>query len=126
MPRKFKHKLGTKLRRNYINEVLENSLAAVIDGQFSFSQAAERFNVPKTTIYRKNRGLNSDRLGKPPVLSVTEEKTIVTALITAANFDYPITKEETCKFIQSYLNHIGVNISVFTENVPGSDWVVIF
>lgn len=77
MPRRHIHVPGTAYRRNYCENNLELALESVIDGRLSFGQAAIRYSVPKTTIFRKYRGMNSDRLGKPPVFGKTEEKKLL-------------------------------------------------
>lgn len=122
MPRKHIHKPGTDLRRNYPFENIEHALEAVIMEGYSIGQAAERWSVPKSTLWRKYRGMTSDKLGKPPALSVLEEKNIVQALTTAARFGYPFNREELKKFVQKYLIRKDVIIRCFTDNLPGDEW----
>lgn len=92
--------LENLLRRNYELNSLESALAAVVDEGLSFSQAAERHGVPKTTVYRRYRGMNPDKLGKPTVLSAAEEKTIVEAPLIAANYGYPFIEKDLREFVQ--------------------------
>lgn len=77
MPRKYKHQLGCARRLDYDPQNLEQALEAVVDGGFSFSQASENYGVPKTTLYRKYKGLNWYKMGHPTVLSTKEETAIV-------------------------------------------------
>ncbi|KAJ8918218.1 hypothetical protein NQ315_014087 [Exocentrus adspersus] len=88
MPRKHIHKPGTAFRRNYAMDSLE----AVIYEGISFGQAEERFGVPKATIWRKYRGMTSDKFGKPAALT------------------------------PGYLNRKGAVVSCFKENVLGDEW----
>jgi hypothetical protein len=53
---------------------MEKALERVIEGHMSFQQAVEAFEVPKSTLYNKYRGRNGGKLGRPPILSVLEEK----------------------------------------------------
>lgn len=126
MPRQHKHIPGTKYRRNYSLDNLELALGAVINDQLSFTQAAERYGVPKTTLYRKYRGLNSDRMGRPPVIPINEEKKLVEAMSIAADFGYPFTSKLIKEFMQQYLNRQGVIIPSFHNNLPGDDWLHYF
>lgn len=73
---------------------IKNALAEVVDGHLSFGQAAEKYSVPKITRYNKYRGNHSDRLGKPPVLSVFEEGNVVKAMVTTTSYGYPFTKSD--------------------------------
>lgn len=90
MPRQHKNVLGTQFRRNYAAENLERALEAVILDHLSFAQASARFSVPKSTLYDKYRGLHGDKLGRPPIFNVQEEKQIVSALEVAASFNFPL------------------------------------
>lgn len=70
--------------------------------------------------------MNSLVLGRRPALSRREENNIVEAIKFAADFGIPFTKHDLCAFVQGYLNRKGIRISMFTENLPGSDWVHSF
>lgn len=126
MPRKYKRKLGSKIRRDYDPNAMENALAAVVDGHLSFRQAGERFSVHFATLYKKYRGIHGDKLGRPPILSVAEENALSDGLLVAASFGYPMTENDIKTFAQGYLNRKGVNIAQFKDNLPGDDWVKLF
>lgn len=57
MPRVYKRQLGSARRNDYDPENIERALEAVMNHNVSFSQAAQRFSVPKTTLYNKNTGV---------------------------------------------------------------------
>lgn len=126
MPRKYKRPLGKIGRKQYEDEAMENALRDVVEGNLSIRQAADRHNVPHVTVYRKYRGLHSDKLDRPPVLSVAEEKNITAALITAASYGYPFTEQDLALFVQGYLNRKGLAVPVFHNNLPGRDWRIAF
>lgn len=126
MPRKHIHKPGTELRRNYPPENMERALEAVVVNNYSFSQAASTYNVPKTTLYEKYKGQHGDKLGRPPVLNVVEENWIAEAMITAASYNYPFEKHTLKKFVQNYLNKKGVVVQQFDDNQPGDEWMAHF
>lgn len=126
MPRKFTHKLGTAHRRDYPEQRMEDALSAVILEQKSFSQAAEEFGVPKTTLFNKYRGLHGDKMGRKPAIPAIEEKKIVSALLTAAEFRVPFSEIDLMNFVQQYLNRKGDRVPCFNDNRPGKDWVTNF
>lgn len=53
MPRKYKRKLGSRIRRDYDPNAMKNALAAVVNAHLSFRQAGEKFSVPYATLYKK-------------------------------------------------------------------------
>jgi hypothetical protein len=126
MVRKYVRRLGAKFRRNYPFEAMENALQAVVERGLSFRQAADEYQVPKSSVYRKYRGLHRDTLGRPPALTSTEEKKIVDALIFTANYGIPFTKNDLRRFVQNYLNRKGVRLLTFVNNLPGKDWTKSF
>ncbi|GLV37577.1 hypothetical protein CBL_20389 [Carabus blaptoides fortunei] len=85
MPRRYKRRLGARIRRDYEPQALENALHAIVNGGLSIRQAAERFNVQKSTIHRKYHGMNGPNLGHPPVFTVQDEQRITHAITIAAN-----------------------------------------
>lgn len=123
MPRHHKRRLGAQIRRNYSLDNLELALESVIHRNLSFRQAAERYGVPRNTIFRRYHGMNLERLGRPPGLNPNEEKTITDALTVAAEFGYPLTDRELREFVQHYLNGKGVKSKHFKNNLPGVDWL---
>lgn len=126
MPRKHVHRLGTPYRRNYPQENMERALLAVLDDNYSFKQAAEMHGVPKSTLYDIYKGQHSDKLGRPPILSLIEERWIVEAMTAAGKFGYPFEKQTIKEFVRYYLNSKGVNIQCFHDNRPGDDWIEHF
>lgn len=78
------------------------ALAKVGNNHLQFEQAATRFGVPKTTLYNKYRE-HSNKLGRPCELSKKEERRIVCAMITAAEYGYPLVKQDIKEFVSSYL-----------------------
>lgn len=125
MPKKYVRRPGACIRRDYNMEDLERALNDFVTGRRTLSKAARHYGVPKTTIYRRYKGLNSDKLGRPTVLSALEETAICKALNTAASFGYPFTRAKLKEFIQQYLNRKGVT-TVFKDNAPGTDWIKDF
>lgn len=118
MPRKYIRPLGAKPYCNYIPEALENALEAIVDGNASIREAAERFGVPKTTLHSKFHGAHSDRKGRPPVLNPREEAYIVDAIMSAANSYIPFTDYDLRRLVQGYLNRKGLLENAITGSLP--------
>lgn len=72
--------------RNYSSQDLENAIKLVISQTLSIRGASRRYNVPKSTIIDKLYGKSSlhSRSGPKPVLSETDENTLVEWLINMA------------------------------------------
>lgn len=83
---------------------MELALGAVVDSRISFGQALGAYGVPQTTFYSKYRANHSDKLGKPPVLSTLEEKTLTRAMMITADYSYLFTNTTITEFTQLYLN----------------------
>ena len=97
-------------RSNYRSKfelsALNEALSAVESGM-PVKTAAREFNVPRTTLQRRAKGKNSDKLGGPTVLSTDEEKEIVARLILFGEWGYPLTTLDLRNMVKSYLDTLG-------------------
>lgn len=75
----------------------------------SYSQAEAAFNVPKATISRKKRGLNSSQktAGHPIIFSEVEEQAFVTHLETSSEWGFPYDSLDLRIIAKAYLEKIG-------------------
>lgn len=60
----------------YDSNRLEKALKEVADGNLSLRQAAEKYDIPKSTIYDKYRGRHANKYGRPTVLNARDEISI--------------------------------------------------
>lgn len=71
MPGNYKHKFGTPYHRNYRYADPESA-----PERKSFRLAANTYNIPRSTIFRKLHGMNGPVIGRPPILFIIEDKNI--------------------------------------------------
>lgn len=126
MPRTYHRQLGSRRYRDYRDEDLERALQEHADGRISLREAEERYGIPRATLNRKLRGLNPNNPGRQPVFGVREEKCIIKAITTAAEWGYPMTKTEIREMVKKYLDRKGTVENRFKENLPGYEWVNSF
>nr|CAD7265947.1 unnamed protein product [Timema shepardi] len=67
MPRKPKKLLGTRAYRNYTPNTLQECLVKVRSGQLTQRVAAERYNISRSTIKSKLKGLHDKPVGRSHV-----------------------------------------------------------
>ena len=66
-----------KKRCNYQNDVLKKAIAEVKDGKRTVSDAARYYQIPRTTLGDKVRGIHSGQYGKNTKLNADEETALV-------------------------------------------------
>ena len=123
MVRKYKQ----KGQINYTEADLYNAVEAVNKGQLSQRAAADVYGVPRCTIQRWQKGRNCSQLGSghKTVLSDEEEKLIVHALITIAEWGFGIDDQDLKDIISVYLKDDDRKF-LFTDGRPGKDWMISF
>jgi len=120
MPRTYVKK---KLRK-YTDEQLENALLRVRNGQETYYQVSKKTGIPKETLrYNLKNSVKRRGSGCLPILSESDEKTVVTAAKSLAEMGFPMDNSDLKLFVQSYLNNKGVTITKWRANKPGKEWV---
>lgn len=126
MPRKYKRTLGCRNYINYTVETLQNAITDIKSGRKSLRRAAEFYNIPRSTLSDKIRGVHDRKAGGQSVLSKDVEKKLVDGIFLSAEWGFPLTEYDIRKIVQNYLNKKGVQIRVFKNNLPGKDWAKSF
>lgn len=126
MPRNYKRKLGSRTYSDYSNETLQECLREIISGRISQRKAAEKYKIPRRTIYNKIKSKHQNRPGKQPVFSSYEENEFTNCIISMAEFGFPVNLTELRHIIKNYLNQCGRQIKMFKDNYPGREWVKCF
>ena len=120
--RNYKRKRGARpYLTDYTDEKMNNALMAVRSG-VSFGDAAEQFDVPKTTLYRKFLKQNRKKPGGQTWLSEAFELAIVQLLRQLGEWKVPMTLMEMRILVKNYLDLAGVGGEKFGNNLPGRDW----
>ncbi|XP_013188729.2 uncharacterized protein LOC106133519 [Amyelois transitella] len=123
--RKPRRKLGSRLYKNYSNEMLMLACEAVQSGQVSSRDAEKQFGIPRRTILNKLKNLHTKSVGHPTKLTSEEEVKIVKVLQAASNFGSPLTKLDLKLLVRNYLEKNSKD-HIFKNKIPGDAWVQSF
>ncbi|XP_015123368.1 uncharacterized protein LOC107045568 [Diachasma alloeum] len=118
----------TKSNTGYTAEALQGALEAVKTGM-AVSRAAKKYNIPKTTLSYKNKGLLAptiSRRGPSCILGVEHEKSLIQWLLDMSQCGFPITREQLLNSVQMLLNQLKQKETVFKNNRPGAHWYRAF
>ncbi|XP_076297969.1 uncharacterized protein LOC143217495 [Lasioglossum baleicum] len=94
-----------------------------MDGGLSFREAANLYEIPKSTLHSKMKNLSSvdAKKGSPTVLSKTEEDDIEKWIIYCAEQGFPVTKDIVCDQVQKFITSENRK-TPFRNNRPGHRW----
>lgn len=113
---------------NYSEEQLQTALQAVKDKTLSLASAAETYDVPKTTLWRKlvKKNCTQKKAGRPTLFSEKEEKCFIQHIKVVAEWGFPFDTTDLRIFAQKYLEKLGKVIYGLKDNMPGPDWARYF
>ena len=120
MVRTYKTPIGKKPNQKHDEEKIKRAVQAIKDG-LSIRQAEEEYGIPKSILGRRSKGQGAKPKGHPCVLSKELESTLEKALLTCADWGYPLSVFEVRHFLKKYLDHRGEQ-SAIPENLPGVEW----
>ncbi|KAK3931060.1 Pogo transposable element with KRAB domain [Frankliniella fusca] len=84
------------------------------------------YGIPRTTLRSKLKSMYSEKVGRPTALTDLEENTLSEGLQLCGEWGFPLTSEDVCDVVQTYLQKSGKVITAFTNNRPGQVWVRSF
>ncbi|OWF49330.1 Ligand-dependent nuclear receptor corepressor-like protein [Mizuhopecten yessoensis] len=121
MPKQYlAKKKGKYVQHKY--EHMEEAVRAVKDGEMSVRLAAERYGLPKSTLYDRVSGrFNLEtKPGRKPVLDITTENQIINSVTENAEKGFGLSR-------QQLLTRAGIlckraNISGFCNVTPSKHW----
>lgn len=125
MPRKQERAVGSRKYRDFSDETLSKALEELKKGT-SARKVAEMFSIPRTTIQRHVKGLQTGKIGRPSVFSLDEEKVITECVALCADWGFPLTSFDLRLIVKSYLDKRGMQEKRFKNNLPGKDWASSF
>ncbi|XP_063216730.1 uncharacterized protein LOC134527736 [Bacillus rossius redtenbacheri] len=126
MPRTYIKKIGPSQLFKYSEAAMAMAIRDVQEGVSSIRAAAEKHNVPKSTLADKVNCKHLMKHGRPTALSNDEEAELVRGLMISAECGFPLTPSNACDIVQSYLNREGKSEKQFNDNHPGREWVSQF
>lgn len=109
---------------SYDQECLERAVAEIKYKAISIGEAAQKYNIPNSTLSRKYRGLNSSqrKAGHPTLFSFGEEQSFVAHLKLLGDWGFPFDTLDLRVFAQKYLNKIDKTLYNLKDNLPGALW----
>ena len=83
----------------------------------------QQFSVPYASLQNKTKGSHPKNIGGQKHLSDDFEKQSVSAANTLAYWKVPLDRLDIRHLVKNYLDAGRVKDPVFTENLPGTDWL---
>lgn len=125
--RKYKRVIGSKKKKygDYTKDALKHAVDAA-HGGMSIREASSLFNIPKSTLHRKFKGIQMKPIGRPPGLSPEEEESFVKHLIVVAEWGFPFSNLDLRLMVKAYLDKANRLVKQFKNNIPGEDWARSF
>ncbi|XP_072934902.1 uncharacterized protein [Epargyreus clarus] len=124
-PRRSRRELGSRMYKNYSEEMLVLACEAVQSGQISSRDAEKQFGIPRRTIVNKIKQVHTKSVGHPTALSAEEEDKIVKVLQASSSFGSPVTKLDLKLLVHEYLKK-NSREHTFKNKIPGDAWVQSF
>lgn len=117
--KKGKNNVAAKRLFQYSEQQMVLAVAEIKNNNISVRDAAKKFNVPKTTLNNKARGLFSltRKMGPKTFLEPSIENKIVKCLFTLAEAGFPLTKAQQ----ESQQEN-----NPFKNGRPGDTWFKLF
>ena len=126
MGRRHKRKLGARRYKDYSNDVLQEALNDIDTNNVTFREAAEKYNISKSTLQRKMEKKNMRAPGRPCLLAIFKEEAMVDNIKTLAQWGFHLSLLDLRMFAKEVLDTSGEKIPQFKENLPGIDWAYSF
>ncbi|CAF4896005.1 unnamed protein product [Pieris macdunnoughi] len=123
--RKSRRELGSRMYKNYSEEMLMLACEAVQSGQISTRDAQRQFGIPRRTIVNKIKQVHTKSIGHPTVLTNKEEDKIIKVLQASSNFGSPLTKLDLKLLVHEYIKKNSRD-HIFKNKIPGDGWVQSF
>lgn len=92
----------------------------------SSRQAETIYRIPRRTLLNKVKNKHSGSVRHPTMLTEVEERCLVDVVIASAEFGAPMTDLDVRMLVKNNLDEKGVEMPVFKNNLPGTEWVSLF
>nr|CAH7758511.1 unnamed protein product [Callosobruchus chinensis] len=120
MPRNY-----IKKRKNYGEQDVADAETEVREGKSSIREAAKKFKINATYLYRRLHNMHQGVQGRRTALSQSDEEALANSVKVMAKWGFPLTKDELKNVVCDYVTANGLK-TVFKNNKPGNDWFASF
>lgn len=99
--------------KEWTYDIMDKAIKAVTDGM-SIRQAAEEFNLPKSTLGDRisGRTMHGAKSGRPKYLTDEEEDILVKFLLKCASIGYPRSRNEVIAMVQRFCDSRNMSVHV--------------
>lgn len=121
-----KSKANISAKFQYSEHQMKCALEEIQNKNVSIREAAKKFNVPKSTLNDKARGVApvARKMGPKTILNSNIENKIVQCLFTLADAGFPISKQQLLDNVADLMSKEEVN--PFKDGGPGKKWFQLF
>lgn len=126
MGRKYKRDLFGRSYCAYSASNLQKALDAIRKQGISQRVAATQYQIPRSTLKNKLKGVHSKVAGGQTVFSADDEKLFVEHMIVMSNYGFPVDTFDLRMIVKSYADRRGLAIRQFRNNMPGIEWTSSF
>lgn len=122
--------LNAKERGKYFQSYTNQDLLAAIDEvknkKMTISSISKQFNIPKTTIFNRIKGLTTSDHGKKQVLDPETERKLVEWIVLCAKMGDPRTKDQLLQAAAECSKLVCKKSKGFKNELPTSKWLSCF
>lgn len=86
---------------------MQNAITELKNGNLSYRQASEKYEIPISTLCRKCNKKNMKKWGGQISLTSDKEEAIVNTILYAADLGYPFESVDVRVSVKSYLDRQG-------------------
>ena len=126
MPRVHTRKRDARNYKDYTDDKLDECITRIRSGNLSQRNAEKEYKIPRSTIKNKLAGNHKKTIGRPPVITLEEEKLILNRVQLMCDYGFPATAQDVCHYIQTYLNTKNRTVAQFKNNLPGTEYMFYF
>jgi hypothetical protein len=115
-----------KYFKSYTEEDVEIAIKEIQGNETSIYKAANKFQIPKSTLMDRLKGKSSSQHGKSQILSPELEQEVVEWLIRCGKMGDPRTKDELMKAVSELAKLSPDEHNRFKNEFPSSFWLQLF
>lgn len=112
--------------KRYTKEDLEAALREIREKKISIREAQKKYNIDKSLLSRRSRGIEKKVSGRKTALSKEIEEDLANKLKVLAKWGFALSRKEILSTVQDFVQENELKIAVFRDGKPGKDWFVGF
>jgi hypothetical protein len=114
---------GIRRFKTYLNSTLEEAVTQLRAKKISQRDAAQKYNIPRSTLKNKLKGLHPLSVGRPREFSDCQENIFRNRFDVLCEWGFPVDINDVKEVVRGYIERRGKTKSRFRCKIPGTDWV---